>query len=119
MLTTPNADLALNGAKIYICITIFAYLLTIDLLLTRVFKLYSISNNSFMLVGILFSIVIFYFNYSYFKKDDLYIKIEERFSKENERQKLLGNIFVFVLFIGSIISFMLTGYLINKYLSIN
>ena len=114
LLTTPNTASALNGATIYLCITIFFYLLTIDILFKKVYKLYTLSNNLFMIIGVLVSIVTFYINYFYFKKNNLYVKIDQRFSKENKSQKLLGNIFVFLLFIGSFISFMLFGYLINK-----
>lgn len=114
LLTTPNADSALNGATIYLCMTILFYLLTIHILLEKVFKLYTFSNNLFMVLGVLVSIVSFYINYIYFKNDNLYLKIDDRFSKENKKQKSLGNIFVFLLFIGSFISFMLIGYFINK-----
>lgn len=114
LLTTPNADSALNGATIYLCMTILFYLLTIDILLKKVFRLYTLSNNLFMVLGVLVSIVSFYGNYIYFKNNKLYLKIDDRFSKEDKRQKFLGNIFVFLLFIGSFISFMLIGYFINK-----
>ena len=106
MLTTPNSNLALNGAVIYLSIGLLFNSITINLLLNKFFKLYAMSGNSFL---------IYYFNHWYFKKDNLYLKIEERFSVESKRQKALGNIFVFVFVVGSVIFFMLTGYVVNKY----
>lgn len=115
MLTTPNSDLALNGAVIYLSIGLLFNSITIDLLLNKFFKLHSISGNLFMTIGLCYAFLIYYINHWYFKKDNLYLKIEERFINESKRQKALGNMFVFVFVVGSVIFFMLTGYLVNKY----
>lgn len=115
MLTTPNSDLALNGAVIYLCIGLYINSITIDLLLNKFFKLHSMSGNLFIIVSLSYAIIIFYVNYWYFKKDNLYIKIEERFINESKRQKIIGNILVCIFVVGSVIFFMLTGYLVNKY----
>tara|TARA_R110002124_G_scaffold108383_1_gene260980 strand:+ start:518 stop:952 length:435 start_codon:yes stop_codon:yes gene_type:complete len=115
MLTTPNSNLALNGAVIYLSIGLLFNSITINLLLNKFFKLYAMSGNLFLTIGLCYSFLIYYFNHWYFKKDNLYLKIEERFSVESKRQKALGNIFVFVFVVGSVIFFMLTGYLVNKY----
>jgi hypothetical protein len=115
MLTTPNSDLALNGAVIYLCIGLYINSITIDLLLNKFFKLHSMSGNLFIIVGLSYAIIIFYVNYWYFKKDNLYIKIEEKFINESKRQKIIGNILVCIFVVGSVIFFMLTGYLVNKY----
>ena len=115
MLTTANANLALNGAVIYLCISILSYSGIIYLLLTKFYKLHSMSGNLFMTIGLFYAFLIYYVNYWYFKKDDLYLKIEERFINESKQQKTLGNILVTIVVVGSIFFFMLTGYLINKY----
>ena len=115
MLTTPNSNLALNGAIIYLSIGLFINSITINLLLNKFFKLYAMSGDLYMVIYISYGVLIYYFNHWYFKKDNLYLKIEERFSVESKRQKALGNIFVFVFVVGSVIFFMLTGYLVNKY----
>jgi hypothetical protein len=115
MLTTPNSDLALNGAVIYLCISILSYSGIIYLLLNKFIKLHSMSGNLYMIIGLSYALIIFYVNYWYFKKDDLYLKIEKRFINESKQQKTLGNIIVTIVVVGSIIFFMLTGYLVNKY----
>jgi hypothetical protein len=115
MLTTPNANLALNGAVIYLCIGLFINSITIDLLLNKFFKLHNMSGNLFIIIYISYGVVIYYVNYWYFGKDNLYLKIEERFINESKQQKVLGNMFVFVFVVGSVIFFMLTGFLVNKY----
>jgi hypothetical protein len=73
------------------------------------------SSNLFIIVSLSYAIIIFYVNYWYFKKDNLYIKIEEIFINESKRQKIIGNILVCIFVVGSVIFFMLTGYLVNKY----
>lgn len=115
MLTTPNSDLALNGAVIYLSICLLFNSITIDLLLNKFFKLHSMSGNLFMTFGLSYAFLIYYFNYQYFKKNGLYLMIEKTFINESEKQKTLGNIFVAVLVVGSVIFFMLTGFLVNKY----
>lgn len=115
MLTTPNSNLGLNGAVIYLSIGLLFYSITIDLLLNKFFKLHSMSGNLYMTIGFFYSFLIYYVNYRYFKKDNLYLKIDERFNDESNRQKTLGNIFAFVFVVGSVILFMLTGFLVNKY----
>ena len=116
MLTTPNAKLAVNGAVIYLCISLYIYTLTIDLLLNKFFKLHPMSGTVFMIVILSYGFLIYSFNYWYFRKDGLYLYIEKRFINESEKKKVLGNIFVSIFVFGSIISFMLTGFLVNKYL---
>ena len=115
MLTTPNSNLAVNGALIYLCISLFIYSLTIDLLLNKFFKLHSMSGSIFKITLIFYGIVIYLFNYWYFRQNELYLKIEKRFINESEKQRVLGNIFVSVFVFGSIICFMLTGFLVNRY----
>jgi len=115
MLTTPNSDLALNGAVIYLCISILSYSGIIYLLLNKFIKLHSMSDNLFVIYVLSYGVLIYYVNYWYFKKDDLYLKIEERFITESKRQKIIGNILVCIFVVGSVIFFMLTGYLVNKY----
>ncbi|RTY85526.1 hypothetical protein [Flavobacterium sp. RSP15] len=115
MLSTPNSNLAVNGAVIYLCISLLFYSMTIDLLLNKFFKLHPMSGNLFMAIGLSYAFLIYYFNYWYFRKDGLYLKIEKRFINESEKQRVLGNIFVSVFVFGSIIIFMLTGFLVNKY----
>lgn len=115
MLTTPNSNLALNGAVIYLCISLYIYSLTIDLLLNKFFKLHSMSGSLFMIVVLSYAFLIYFFNYYYFRKDDLYLKIEKRFINESEKMRVLGNIFAAIFVFGSIIFCMLTGFLVNKY----
>ena len=115
MLTTPNSNLALNGAVIYLSISLLFNSITIDLLLNKFFKLHSMSGNLFLIIGLSYGLIIFYLNHWYFEKDKLYLKIEERFINESKQQKTLGDIFVFVLVVGSVVFFMLTGFVINKY----
>ena len=115
MLTTPNSNLALDGAVIYLSIGLFINSITINLLLNKFFKLYAMSGNLYMVIYISYGVLIYYINHWYFKKDNLYLKIEERFINENEKQRTLGNIFAFVFVVGSVIFFMLTGYVVNKY----
>ncbi|WP_139068363.1 hypothetical protein [Flavobacterium glycines] len=115
MLTTPNSNLALNGAVIYLSIGLFINSITINLLLNKFFKLYAMSGNLYMIVYISYGVLIYYINHWYFKRDNLYLKIEKRFITESKKQKALGNIFVFVFVVGSVVFFMLTGYLVNKY----
>lgn len=115
MLTTPNSNLALNGAVIYLSIGLLFNSITIDLLLNKFFKLHSMSGNLFMTIGLFYALLIYYINYWYFKKDNLYLKIEEIFINESKQQKTLGNILVSVFVVGSVIFFMLVGFLVNKY----
>lgn len=115
MLTTPNFDSALDGAVIYLSIGLFFNSITIYLMLNKFFKLHSMSDNLFMTIGLCYGFLIYGINYWYLKKDNLYLKIEKRFSNESKPQKVLGNIFVFLFVVGSIIFFLLTGYLVNKY----
>nr|WP_314837779.1 hypothetical protein [uncultured Flavobacterium sp.] len=115
MLTTPNANLAVNGAVIYLSISLFFYSITIDLLLNKFLKIHSMSSSTFMIIGLCHAFLIYSINYWYFRKDKIYLDIEKRFINESENKKMLGNIFVFIFVLGSIIFFLLTGFLVNKY----
>lgn len=115
MLTNPNSNLALNGAVIYLCLGLLFYSITIDLLLNKFFKLHSMSGSLFIIIGLSYAFLIYYFNYWYFRRNELYLKIEKKFINESEKQRVLGNIFVSIFVFGSIIFFLLTGFLVNKY----
>ncbi|TWI03145.1 hypothetical protein IQ05_00074 [Flavobacterium tiangeerense] len=115
MLTTPNSNLALNGAVIYLSISLLFYSITIDLLLNKFLKLHSMSSSTFMIIGLCYAFLIYSINYWYFRKDNLYLEIEKRFINESEKMRVLGNIFAASIVYGSIIFFMLTGFLVNKY----
>lgn len=114
MLTTPNFYLATNGAVIYLSIMTFGYLLTLNIFFELYWKLYKIPNPYFEILMFVLALIIYVLNYKYFKRPEIKDKIIERFSIETNKSKTIGNLFVLCVFLGSFISFMLSGYLINK-----
>jgi hypothetical protein len=113
MQTTPNWGNAFNGAIVYISWMVFFYILAFYFLL-RVIGVRALDGNIFIALGLFLGFLIFYLNAKYFKHNDKYLEIEKNFKDESEKQRVLGNILVIVLAIGSMLSFLGWGYFANK-----
>lgn len=87
------------GFSLVILLYLFGFLIYLGLWLKTIIPNYKII---LIIYGMLIALC-YMFNLFYFKKNKRYLAIKEKFEKESKRQQILGNIFVILFCLGSII----------------
>lgn len=115
MLKTPNWHIAEEGATAFLSLVILLYLTSSLFTIAYLLKIaFEIDKTMFFIIGGVISLLIYYLNYSHFHKKKKYLEVISEFKTENNIQKLVGNVFVFLLTLGSILSVIFFGILLNS-----
>ncbi|WP_298114961.1 hypothetical protein [Flavobacterium sp.] len=114
MLNTPNHENVFNGAIIFLSM-IFLFLFFSSILMLKIcFGYVGIQGNNLILLTLFFSIIIYYLNFFYFKKNEKYKRLIELYKDESIKQKYIRNFLVIALCLGSFLLLIFVAKIANK-----
>lgn len=114
MQKTPNADSSILGAVLYLSISIYFYILGLNVFFELYLKIYKIPNGIFEIAYLLLGYGLYYFNNKYFNNKKRVLFILEKFKNENSKSNIIGSALVYSITIFSIVFFMLMAYFSDK-----
>lgn len=114
MLNTPNHENAFNGAIIFLSI-IFLFLFYISILLLKIcFGYVGIQGNNLIFLTLFFSIIIYYLNFLYFKKNEKYKRLIELYKDESIKQRYNRSFLVIAFCLGIFLLLIFVAKIANK-----